>query len=167
MRRYFATVTGLALAAMLFPATALANANVDDDITGLYRLEIPNNPNAVPGFEGWGAINFSRQARGGTYFLASVQTNTPNAAYWLMVNPAPIIDGEAQPPTGDYKIFRLNTDDAGVGYAVGFMELPSGMWEFHGVMTADQELHLNRQYLANTPLCFPGPMGPSAVLPAA
>lgn len=165
MRRYrvVGMVLGVLILAIAAPATLASDVT---ELTGTYALEVPQNPNAVPGFEGSGVIQYSLEAAGGVYFLAAVTTNTPNTTYWLMINPAPIVERTALEPTGDYRIFEIRTDANGVGYAAGQVELTPGAWEFHGFMTANPDLHVTKEFLANTPLCFPGPMGPLTVTTA-
>lgn len=142
-------------------------AAAQQELTSTYLLEIPTipgalHPNAVPGFAGEGSIHYSPTAVGGVYLLVSISTNTPNSDYWLMINPAPA--GEAS--TGDYRPLQIRTDSTGVGYAAAFIELPAGTWEFHGVMVADEQPVFARDFVGNTPLCFPGPMGPLTVTAA-
>lgn len=154
----------LGTALLFLVSLSTVNAEEEPSLTQTFRLEIPNNPNAVPGFTGWGVVTYSPAARGGVHLLASVSTSTPNTAYWLMINPAPIVDGLPQDRTGTYTILELTTDVTGVGHATGFVPLEAGAWELHGVMTADSQLHLSQQYTANTPLCFPDALGPLDIL---
>lgn len=68
-----------------------------------------------------------------------------------MVNPAPVTDGAAGSPTGDYRPLQLRTDSRGVGYATAFIELPAGTWQFGGVMVADQKVVADRDFVGKTP----------------
>lgn len=67
-------------------AIGLADRTVaQEDMTMTYLHEIPDNPNATPGFQGHGTIQYSPTAAGGVYALVSVTTNThpiPSIGSW-------------------------------------------------------------------------------------
>ena len=132
-----------------------------------YLLEVPHNPNAVPGFEGWGMIQYSRSAPGGMHFLASIETNAPNASYWLVMNPEQWVGGERGERRGEYQQWPIRTDAKGTGHVAGLMALSPGTYTFGGAMTADLDRFWDHDFTTNIPLCFPSddePLGPVAVL---
>jgi hypothetical protein len=149
------------------PGTAGASDVDQTVLVDTYRLEVPTNPNALPGFQGWGMIQYSRSAAGGMHFLASIETNSPNASYWLVFNPEPLVDGERMERTNDYQWWEIRTDAKGIGHAGGFLALAPGTYNFGGAMTADLDQFWARGFTANVPLCFPSedtPLGPVDVL---
>ena len=164
------------VALLLLGSTSFGTGTAESgqaEILGTYRLEVPTrpdavHPNAVPGFEGWGVIQFARAGRDGMHFLASIETNSRNATYWLVMNPWPIVDGQPGDPTGKYQWWEIRTDDRGVGHATGAFRLPRGTWAFGGALTSDLDRFFVADFAQNIPLCFPvleGPLGPVQVGP--
>ena len=168
MMRWCSSVLIAAVLSLGLIGSVAAESDLDQTTPiGSYPLEVPGGPNAQPGFAGSGVIQYSKSGRGGMHFVSSIETNTPNALYWLVMNPHPFVDAEERDPTGAYQWWEIRTDANGVGNAAGVAQLRPGTWAFGGALTADLGRFLAGDFTLNVPLCFPqqtaGSLGPVRV----